>query len=190
MCSVKACGVQHLMRAVLEVFSGTALFALGCTALGYDGRCVGPRSQHRHLTVGGHFPYDSTVRDSTNPGDFFGTVQVQLQEYRPDTVLGLFVVFADVPPDGGRLRGHVLSAHLEDRIGVLEDLGTTPGGIDSFFGSPPAAIRDKALLDRARAAFLNGSASVVLQTDLPGYEDLRSPLRLTDVLDWSWYRCD
>src|SRR5438045_7236266 len=80
MCSVQACGVQHLMRAVLAVFSCTALFAWGCTALGYDGRCVGPRSQHRHLTVSGHLPYDSTVRDSTNPGDFFGTVQVQLQE--------------------------------------------------------------------------------------------------------------
>src|SRR5205814_10510284 len=132
----------------------------------------------------------STVRDSTNPGDTVGTAQVQLMESRPDTVLGFFVVIADVPPDGGQLREHVLSAHLEDRIGVLEDLGTTPGGIDSFFGSPPAAIRDKALLDRVRAAFLTGSASVVLQTDLPGYEDLRSPLRLTDVLDWSWFRSD
>src|SRR5437868_10340511 len=170
------------MRAVLEVCSCTALFALGCTALGYDGRCVGPRSQHRHLTVSGHVPYDSTVRDSTNPGDFFGTVQVQLQEYRPDTVLGLFIVFADVPPDGGRLRGHVLSAHVEDRIGVLEDLGTTPGGIDSFFGSPPAAIRDRALLDRARAPLLPARAPVALQPDPPGSEALRSPLTHTDAL--------
>src|SRR5438045_3092823 len=73
MCSVQACGVQHLMRAVLAVFSCTALFAWGCTALGYDGRCVGPRSQHRHLTVSGHLPYDSTVRDSTNRGESSGS---------------------------------------------------------------------------------------------------------------------
>lgn len=168
----------------------TALLAWGCSAFAYDGRCVGPRSQHRHITATGHFPYDSTVRDSTSPGDFFGTVQVQIQEYRPDTVLGQFVVFANVPPDGGRLRGHVLSAHLEDGSGALEDLGTTPGGIDSFFGSPPASIRDTSVLNRARAAFLNGSASVVAETDIAGYEHLRSPLRLTEVLDWTWYRCD
>ena len=178
------------MRAVLGVVGCSAFLILGCTALGYDGRCVGPRSQHRHLTATGHFPYDSVVRDSTNPGDYFGPVQVQLQEYRPDTVYGLFVVFADVPPDGGPLRGHVLSAHIEDATGVLDTLGTTPGGIDSFFGSPPASITDSAILSRARSAFLNGTAAVVIETDVSGYERMRSPLRLTETLDWTWYRCD
>jgi hypothetical protein len=177
------------MRA-LGVLSATLLFASGCSVLGYDGRCVGPRSQYRYLTTSGYLPYDSIVRDSANPGEFFGTFQVQLQEYRPDTILGRFVVFTHVPPDGGRLRGHVLRSHLEDSKGMLGELGTTPGGSDSFFGSPPASIRDQAVLDRARAAFLNGGAVIVFQTDLPGYEHLRSPLGLTDAVDWTWYRCD
>ena len=68
-----------------------------------------------------------------------GLIRVELQEGRPDTILGRLVVYGDAPPGdslGGPLRGYVRSAHLEDPAGTFAEVGPNPMGAGYFLGDP------------------------------------------------------
>lgn len=167
---------------VVAAIAGIAVL-YGCSPLAYDDRC-GP--EVRVTTVAGWLP------DSLSRNQVIGLIRVELQEERPDTILGRLVVYGDAAPGdslGGPLRGHVLSAHLEDPAGTFAEVGPNPMGAGYFLGDPLIRIDAAELLERARAAFLDNTAVLVVVTDLPGRERLRAPLRLESVVGWARSHC-
>jgi hypothetical protein len=162
----------------------SAVALTGCLYPGaYDDRC-GPET--RVTTAFGSVP------DTTASGNALGFVQVELQEVRPDTILARIAMYGVPRPGdslGGPLRGHVVSAHLEDGAGSFAEAPPVPKVSVDFLGPALIRIDDSALLERARKAFLNSTAALVIQSDLTDREQLRARLVLYSVNGWGRAHC-
>jgi hypothetical protein len=161
----------------------SALAVTGCFAPVYDDRC-GP--EIRVTTAMG------SLADSSGTRDVLGFVQVELQEVRPDTILARIAMYGVPRPGdsvGGPLRGHVVSAHLEDRAGSFAEAPPVPPASVDFLGPGLIRIDDPALLERARAAFLDNTATLVIRSDLAGREQLQARLVLYWVDGWGRAHC-
>lgn len=91
---------------------------------------------------------------------------------------------------GAPLKGHVTSARLVgpgDRI--LYEIPTTPGLGDEVLRTVPETIADETTFSALRRSFRVGEAVLLLRTDLPGKEQLRTPLRLEYAGDWDRAHC-
>lgn len=170
---------RTLVRATL--LSGL-LLAAGCGALLFDDSC-GPETRGTYL--------HGEIRDAG--GTLVGVANVSLNEVRgaeqPRTIFPV-VAGPAYGSAGAPLKGHVTSARLVgpgDR--TLYEISTTPGFGDQVLHTVPEPVADEAAFSALRRSFRAGDVVLILRTDLPGKEQLRTPLPLQYAGDWGRAHC-
>jgi hypothetical protein len=168
-----------LARAAL--LSGLLLPA-GCGALPFDDSC-GPETRGTYV--------HGQIRDAG--GTLVGVANVSLNEVRggaqPRTIFPV-VVGPAFGSAGAPLKGRVTSARLVgpgDR--TLYEIPTAPGVGDQVLHTVPEPVADEAAFSALRRSFRAGEVVLLLRTDLPGREQLRTPLPLQYAGDWDRAHC-
>lgn len=170
---------RTLARAAL--LSGLLLPA-GCGALPFDDSC-GPETRGTYIR--------GEIRDAG--GTLVGVTNFSLTEVRggaqPRTIVSV-VVGPAYGSAGAPLKGHVTSARLVgpgDR--TLYEIPTTPGLGDDVLRTVHEPVADEAAFSALRRSFRAGEVVLLLRTDLPGREQLRTPLPLQYAGDWGRAHC-
>lgn len=164
------------------------LFLSACGVLGLDDRC-GPefRTTRAEATIWGP--------DLAHPA-VWGSVVLEVQEARPDSVAGRLVALSrgPAPGDPGPLRGHVLAARLVSAAGAsvgatVASIGTAPPSADAFLGEPATVFPDAAALLGVRGALTGGGLLLELRTDMPEAPLLRVPVSAGVTSRWERAHC-
>jgi hypothetical protein len=132
----------------------------------------------------------------TNPGAATTTVLATLSETRGDPYPRSLIVSLPDAVFGtpSPLAGHILHLRLLDgSLQVVQEIKTATGNANTnsiltetvFF-----AANDTGRYDAMRALFLSGQTTLEIDTDLPGREQIRLPMRITGSTDWVTPSCD
>lgn len=152
------------------------LFPSACML--FDQRC-GPRFRDTIL--------EGEIRDQA--GTLLGSAQFTLVEVQGDPAPRRLRMIVMGP--GSPLKGHVLAARLVAATSdtVLYELPVLPGEAQMVLSNPEATIPDPAAFDALRHRFLARAVLFVLETDLPGSEELRVPLPTLFAGTWDRAHC-
>ena len=161
------------------VLSVLALSA--CVPFLYDDRC-GPET--RSTVIRGD------IRDAG--GTRIGMAEVRLSETKggaePRQLQAVLMGPAYANP--GPLSTHVQRVRLIDRGGaVLRDFTFRHANEHEIIWVPVEVVRDPAAFEALKRQFIANEVLLELETDLPGYEQLRVPLPLQNASDWSRAHC-
>lgn len=139
----------------------------------------------------------ATLRvDVTDPNGTVTPVYASLSETKGDPYPRSLSVSVNDPAFGtpSPLAGHILHLRLLDGfLQVVQEIKTTTGNANTnsvltetvFF-----AASETARYDAMRALFLSGKTMLEIDTDLPGREQIRLPLKIVGGTDWATPSCD
>lgn len=170
------------MRVTPIALTAALLLATGCTFPLFDDSC-GPE-----LRV------TSARGELVGPGGVgLGSAELRLIEVRgeppPRRVLPV-IMGPGVGSGGAPLADHVTSAEVIDASAqVLVVLPAQPGPGDQVLDATPVPVADEATFAVLRDAFLRGGAVLRLRTDLPGIEEVRTPLAPQEAGNWGRNSC-